>query len=312
MAKITVNYGKIKEIVTKFMEANPLKEGERYTFQQMLDLDLELAPFAAEKMNTGKRDLAYYSYHTIWYVLRMLDPTITYDYSIIDYTNYNIEADKRVNAVHGLAINVVYKNNKRILDYTQENALAVRDSRMQALVDIKSDDIEFHIQRAFVKSIAFNTGLGYSCWLSGDYIVSVAGTGIETPKKVEAPKQEVASNGMVANVKPAAKPKKPEAPKVVEQVALDLTQPVEVEPVVTAPVVEVTPNHVDVTPVEVVAPTPAPVTKSRDELLMEFVTKLNTNANAQPIVANWFASKGRPQDLLTLGVEDLAELLTLI
>lgn len=177
-----LNIKKIREIINKWKQKPEIqsiyKNKERFKPEHFDELDLELTPKLVETLNINaygqnvkmnNKIMVYIPYHNLWFVLREIDPTVQFDYELLDF-NAGIQTGLGYK-VNGLSTLIKY-NSTYLPKQTQNITLSITDNKYNAIeIDkIKVDDIEYTAYRTFVKTIAFNTGIGYLCWLNPEWV----------------------------------------------------------------------------------------------------------------------------------------------
>ncbi len=300
MAKATIIYTEVEKIIDDWLANNKLAKGQRYTFNQLLELDKLLCGWIGElKEIKGQNGMvkfapAYYSIHSIKFILQKIDPHIRFRTNIIDYTqriykeNIPSGVDNQGNPVYnnitfqyntfqevlGLSIEASYESDV-LPPCINPTTLAVSDNKFDAIkTNIGSDDIEFGKQRAIVKTIAENSGLGYMCWLKPDFVIGQIKLNPDNRYSKVAARVEERENaelGITPNEQPSQAPTQVVAP----------TGQMAKEVVAKAPARKTTKKAAE-TP----APAPAPVPMNNGPVLSEETIKAGQELNRQQQLAN--------------------------
>lgn len=176
--KSKIQYGNAETIIKNWLEKNKLKANERWTYQQLLELDMQICGFLTEsRLGEG----VYYSIHTMIWLLKQLDDNIKFNVDVLDYFNTNGAF------THGATIKVSFESSKLPI-CTNPTTRPVYDSKYQAALPYNSyvekygkpvkmvtvldhKTFENNIARTKVKAIAENTGLGHTLWLKQDLVL---------------------------------------------------------------------------------------------------------------------------------------------
>lgn len=194
-----VDLKEVEEIIKNWKEKNSVGENGRYSKLQLIDLDKDLCGVLAT--SEGKNQGIYYKIHLFNYVLLLLGEdsySVEYEISNLKQERVDIPVEYRyikhkegdtpenikisqtgvINSplnVKGKSIIVSYRGMKylpkqHIYDarpiYRKGNGFYCADDS-----EIDTDLIGNQNPRAFVKTIALNTGLGYLCFADPDYVI---------------------------------------------------------------------------------------------------------------------------------------------
>ena len=267
--KKEVPYAKIDEIITEWNKENTLPQGERYTLSQLRELDKRLAPYATltKPIDSKGNIIGYYSYHTVWDILRRLDPTLHFRYSIVDNNDYipNIEKECKIT---GLSISVVYESHLLPV-CLQPVESPITNWKNESIAKPSTREVQDTVYRCFVKAIALNTDFGHLQWTKGDWIRNesfkaqhnMISNETSTPNNVMEniiPTTSIGTNGMIAKVK---KVSRPAGGVVTPTQNIIPNNNMSNIPMVNVPMVNVTPNNIPSitpipTPIQNVIPTP--------------------------------------------------------
>lgn len=306
-----LNIKQIRETINKWKQKPEIqtiyKNKERFKPEHFEELDLELTPKLVETLNINaygqnikmnNKIMVYIPYHNLWFALREIDPTVKFDYEVLDF-NAGIKTDLGYK-VNGLSILVEY-HSTYLPEQTQHITLAITDNKYSSIeIDkIKADDIEYTAFRAFVKTIAFNTGIGYLCWLNPEWVKKAGFLNSPSTYTVEdwfgneqatlqMRQQLVSKKQAMLATQQAEQVAQEEPTKLKRTRTPKAQQPVQQESVVTPNVVEQQPIVEPVAPApQVIAPTPIAEQPQQQQPVQSTPQTINDSSVIDVQFKNW-------------------------
>ncbi len=196
MAKEKISYKAVDDIIAQWSKDTKKTAQGRYTIVDLKELDRRLAGYLGEikeyeytVKSTGakkKMQMVYYGYHSVVYVLRLIDPTLKFHARIVDYNKelwVDAEGKSTVpvqiltQPIYGLSAEAWYESSV-LPKCNNPISLQLMDNKNNPLrgQDLDTGEVEFGKQRAIVKAIAENTFFGYMCWLKPSWVMAEIGT----------------------------------------------------------------------------------------------------------------------------------------